>query len=581
MVDHSHWIVPDGDFRDLHRLGSGRFGEVWLVERCCPPRDLVAKRLCLSDADAVHFFTEIDVLFKIRNHSALCKGVGFTLSPKAVYTEYLPNGSLDSVFNTHPAEWNATTKSKAVFGIACALMHLHAERHYHRYLHPSNVMFDANWEVRVVDFGFTHQEQDQRWSNLGGHPAYIPPELLDTPEAPSAAAQAKADIWAFGMILYQIVTGEKPYGRKTEFVVQSAIKKGEKPPLPEGDNLLLAIIDNCISTEPEGRPEFFHVVQALYDETEPLFPGTDADQYQDYRERVFLETNKTPEALAVFEAPPDASVAIEGAAPARGIEDLRRDADSGNAQAQIALGLSYLRGRGVSKDIDQSVRYFRLASQSGSPTGMFHFAACLEGGVGIKQDLREAVALFKRSADGGVAAAVERYARALDCGRGVPENQAKALKYYKRGADLGLPKCQYYYARACLEGRGVPVNLSEALRYYRLGHNAAYGPASCDLATMLIRGQGVPVDLQEGVRIYEQAIAAGCEEARINLGCLLQSNTEVKNLGRAAELFRDAAAVGDLMAKVLWATDQLGGRPRPTNGAPDLPRGRKYRDHQA
>lgn len=355
--------------------------------------------------------------------------------------------------------------------------------------------------------------------------------------------QFTADVWAFGMVLYQIITDRRPFDNlRTPFLVQQAIEKGDKPPLPPGNDLVIGICDNCWAEFPD-RPEFYQIVYALKESPEPLFPGTDLGQFAEYRDRVFARTAQSDVAHELF------SGGAAAAAPAGGprLEDA---AAGGDTAAMLALAKRYAEARNYAAAAAQ----FKAAADAGNSAAMAEYGACLLTGHGAPQNLVEAAWYFRASADAGNPLGIEEYARALDRGRGVAKDPVSALQYYKMGADRGRMKCQYYYARKNLEGKEIAANHPEALKYYRIAHNAGYAEATCDLATMHLTGKGVRADLNEAVRIYGQAVAVGCADAAVNLGGLHQRQAAIRDMARAVQLYRFAAEKGSAAGKVALAS---------------------------
>jgi TPR repeat protein len=362
--------------------------------------------------------------------------------------------------------------------------------------------------------------------------------------------QKKSDIWAFGMILYQIITGRKPFGDRNDPEVRRAIIASEKVSLPPGDDLIYAIYDNCVSPAPEERPEFFHVVQALMDDPNPLFEGQDPDEFTEYKNRVFRETVQSEEAEQVFAAAEDLLISRPGDRPAVPLDERRRLALAGDVKSQLTLGKMYVNNE---KNYDEAAVFYRMAAQARNPHGLYGWGLLLLLGRGVPQDIVRAAQCFQEAADAGVMSAVEEYARALHLGRGVEQNLPEALQKYKLGADHGRQKCQYYYARMRLNGEGGPKNVPEALRYYGMAHSASYVAATTDLASLYSSGTGVAKDVNKAVAIYQEAIRLGCVRAKALLAVLYHTEPSIRNPRIAAQLFAEAAPVDDF-AKVWLAS---------------------------
>ncbi|MET0743649.1 MAG: tetratricopeptide repeat protein, partial [Microvirga sp.] len=122
----------------------------------------------------------------------------------------------------------------------------------------------------------------------------------------------------------------------------------------------------------------------------------------------------------------------------RAADLLRRSADAEIADAQHALGVLYLRGRGVAKDPAQAARLFERAAQNGSSVGEVEYAILLFNGDGVRADEAKAGRYFRRAAAKGNAIAQNRLARMLAAGRGLPQNRVDAAAWQLLAAAQGL-----------------------------------------------------------------------------------------------------------------------------------------------
>jgi len=143
--------------------------------------------------------------------------------------------------------------------LAAALAAAHAAGVVHRDLKPGNVLLTREGRLKLLDFGLARRRDAARLTEGGalvGTAAYMAPEQLRGEELDS-----RADLWAFGAVLYEALTGRPPFGRGWPQPVQGvvhAILNGEPPPLgavrPETPAKLEAIVRRCLSKNPAGRP---------------------------------------------------------------------------------------------------------------------------------------------------------------------------------------------------------------------------------------------------------------------------------------------------------------------------------------
>jgi serine/threonine-protein kinase len=117
----------------------------------------------------------------------------------------------------------------AVIGarVAEALDYVHFSAMLHRDVKPANVMLSREGEVKLMDFGIAKGEDDPNLTRAGmlvGSPSYMAPEVLGGDEAGPAA-----DIWALGVTLYELLTGEKPFRGANAEELFGAIRRGRFP----------------------------------------------------------------------------------------------------------------------------------------------------------------------------------------------------------------------------------------------------------------------------------------------------------------------------------------------------------------
>jgi hypothetical protein len=174
-------------------------------------------------------------------------------------------------------------------------------------------MFDDQWSPRLVDFGFGSERRVSP-APMRMETQYIAPELSDLGpgQIPDIADLGKADIFAFGMLLYEVVTGLPCFPRGyREDQIAMAILRGKRPVFPPGcrvSELTLGICEHCWAEDPDTRPEFYHIVIALLGADDPPFEGTQVDEYRTYMTEVFGETAQSPEAEDALRTDPEPAI---------------------------------------------------------------------------------------------------------------------------------------------------------------------------------------------------------------------------------------------------------------------------------
>jgi serine/threonine protein kinase len=143
--------------------------------------------------------------------------------------------------------------------VAEALDYVHFNRLIHRDVKPANVMVSRDGEVKLMDFGIAKGEEDSsltRHGMLVGSPSYMAPEVLAGEEGDEDQEKA-ADVWALGVSLYELLTGEKPFRGKNSDDLFTAIQRGRYPRVrslaPECPRRLAHAVEKCLSRRPATR----------------------------------------------------------------------------------------------------------------------------------------------------------------------------------------------------------------------------------------------------------------------------------------------------------------------------------------
>ncbi|CAK9439878.1 uncharacterized protein LODBEIA_P39780 [Lodderomyces beijingensis] len=130
----------------------------------------------------------------------------------------------------------------------------------HRDIKPDNI-FIENDVLKLGDFGLAKMltTQNDFAKTYVGTPYYMSPEvLMDEPYSPVC------DIWSLGCVLYEMCQLSPPFQAKTHLQLQSKIKRGVIPNLPESYSLQLrSIIKECITVDPKSRPSCYDLINSL------------------------------------------------------------------------------------------------------------------------------------------------------------------------------------------------------------------------------------------------------------------------------------------------------------------------------
>ena len=175
--------------------------------------------------------------------------------------------------------------------------------------------------------------------------------------------------------------------------------------------------------------------------------------------------------------------------PQKALHWFRRAADKGDVKAQYAVGLALSR----QADKREAAQWFRRAADQGMVDAQFQLALFYEKGDGVAVDEAEARRLYRAAAKKDNAA-MFNLALMLDEGRGGPPDLNGAIDLYIRAAQASLPAAQHALCELLLDGRGVTRNLEDAAGWCRAAAQQDHAPAQLLLATFYALGRGIEPD---------------------------------------------------------------------------------------
>ncbi|TKW08340.1 hypothetical protein SEVIR_6G022800v4 [Setaria viridis] len=201
------------NFSEENKLGEGGFGEVF-KGTLQDGEEIAVKRLSQNSSQGFQELKNELVLAAKLQHRNLVRLLGVSLQEeKLVIYEYMPNRSLDT-FLSDPVRRQQLDWSKRfsiICGIARGLLYLHEESRLkviHRDLKPSNVLLDAKMNPKISDFGIARAFGGDQTRDITRRPVgtlgYMSPEY-----AYWGHVSTKSDIFSFGVIVLEIVTGRK------------------------------------------------------------------------------------------------------------------------------------------------------------------------------------------------------------------------------------------------------------------------------------------------------------------------------------------------------------------------------------
>jgi eukaryotic-like serine/threonine-protein kinase len=253
----NQWPSQIGGYSVLELLGQGGMGRVLLAESETPKRK-VAIKLMLSgglDSEALaRFRREMDAMARIE-HPGIARlyEVGTLTqdgSEQPWYAmEYVQGLPLDAYVQRNKLSIAETLK--LMLQVCRSMQFAHQRGVIHRDLKPSNILVDSSGQTKILDFGIarlrdTGESAQTRFGQIIGTLAYMSPEQLSA----SQTADFRSDVYALGVVLYELLSGALPYKISTTSLLDAIkeLSEGRRKPLHEQKPELRGEIELLVDT---------------------------------------------------------------------------------------------------------------------------------------------------------------------------------------------------------------------------------------------------------------------------------------------------------------------------------------------
>ena len=246
-------------YKLLEQIGVGGQGVVWSALHQGENRIYAVKfnevpESDEAEADDIRDERQLERLVELQHHNILpVLEYGFDRQMRFMVSPYIPGGTLTQKIKTAPLSIEEIVRYGTE--IASALDYLHAQGIIHRDLKSANVLLDLNQNCYLADFGLARLVSTSTLAFHTGHgtPPYSPPEQIQM-----KAITPKSDIYSFGILMYEMFTGQLPWNGKRQLSMEQLNSKQELPdPREFNEKLppLLTDVLRCItSADPALRP---------------------------------------------------------------------------------------------------------------------------------------------------------------------------------------------------------------------------------------------------------------------------------------------------------------------------------------
>ena len=264
--------IVAGRYRLVALLGRGGMGEVYRADDLTLDQTVALKFLpegvAATDTRIAQFHNELRVARQV-SHKNVCRlyDLGEADGRRFLTMEDVDGEDLSSSlrrFGRIPPDKAVQIARQLCAGVAAA----HEKGVLHRDLKPANVMLDGNGDVRIADFGIATLGESVE-EGVVGTPQYMAPELLA-----GRPATTKTDIFALGLILFEVFTGKRAYEAKTlaelKQLHETTTLTTPSSIVSDLDPAVERVILRCLEKDAEKRPASALTVAAALPGGDPL-----------------------------------------------------------------------------------------------------------------------------------------------------------------------------------------------------------------------------------------------------------------------------------------------------------------------
>ena len=249
-------------YKLLKLLGEGSFGKAYLCENLSDNFHCVIKQIPLDGLDEQEkkeTYNEVLILKKV-NHSNIIKFIDVFKKSKPIntlniVTEYADDGDLNQKIEKLKQKKSPFTEKEIInylIQICLALNHIHKKKIIHRDLKSGNIFLTKGGLVKLGDFGISKGFKNtwEKAKSKVGTPYYLSPEIIN-----NKPYDSKSDIWALGVMLYEMMTFKMPFNANSLPALSLKILRGiYQQPSSYYSKDLINLVKQCLTLEPKKRP---------------------------------------------------------------------------------------------------------------------------------------------------------------------------------------------------------------------------------------------------------------------------------------------------------------------------------------
>ncbi|XP_051132242.1 serine/threonine-protein kinase STY46-like [Andrographis paniculata] len=257
------WEIDPEFLKFESKIASGSCGDLYKgTYRSQEVAIKILKADSLNNEMQREFAQEVYIMRKVR-HKNVVQFIGAcTKHPNlCIVTEYMSAGSIYDYLHKRKGTFKLSALLKVASDVSKGMNYLHQNNIIHRDLKAANLLMDENEVVKVADFGVARvKAQTGVMTAETGTYRWMAPEVIE-----HKAYDHKADVFSFGVVLWELLTGKIPYEYLTPLqAAVGVVQKGLRPTIPKHTHpKLVELLESCWQQDPALRPDFAEIMEIL------------------------------------------------------------------------------------------------------------------------------------------------------------------------------------------------------------------------------------------------------------------------------------------------------------------------------
>ncbi|KAA0040325.1 serine/threonine-protein kinase STY46 isoform X1 [Cucumis melo var. makuwa] len=257
------WEINPRHLKFEHKVASGSYGDLYKGTYCSQEVAIkVLKTERVNTDMQSEFAQEVYIMRKVR-HKNVVQFIGACTKPPSlcIVTEFMSGGSVYDYLHKQKGTFRLPSLLKVAIDVSKGMNYLHQNNIIHRDLKAANLLMDENEVVKVADFGVARvKAQSGVMTAETGTYRWMAPEVIE-----HKPYDHKADVFSFGIVLWELLTGKLPYEFLTPLqAAVGVVQKGLRPTIPKHTNPKLAdLLEKCWQQDPSCRPDFCEIIDIL------------------------------------------------------------------------------------------------------------------------------------------------------------------------------------------------------------------------------------------------------------------------------------------------------------------------------